>query len=155
MGEEASHRVFVEVREVGRVELFVVRNQEFLGDRLPEATVEHVLEARLDGRLRGRVFAEQLTRSAREIEVHQAVDELFFGELVDVLLEGKIDATAAVRDVAQLLHRADVLTGHALAQERLDFGVLEVEKVTRVVPREAVLFDGLAVATDLVVRLEE
>jgi hypothetical protein len=75
--------------------------------------------------------------------------------LVDVLLEGKVDPLAPVGDEALLLHRANVLSWHARAQPRFDVWVFEVEEVPRVVPDEAILFDGLAIAADLFIAIDD
>jgi hypothetical protein len=49
-------------------------------------------------------------------------------ELVDVLLEGKVDVAAAVGDEALLLDDADALARHALAQPRSISGCLKWKK---------------------------
>ena len=64
VGKEPPHRIAVERREVTRVELLVVGDEELLGDGPPEAGVEHLLEVPL-GRLR-RVFDD------RELDAAQA-----------------------------------------------------------------------------------
>ena len=71
---------------------------------------------------------------AREVEVVEAVDQLLLRELVDVLLERKVDLRALVVDERLLHDVEDALLGHALAQPRLDLRVLEVEEVPGVVP---------------------
>jgi hypothetical protein len=84
----------------------------------------------------------------------QALQELVERQLVDVLLEREVHHLAGVVDAAVLLHLEDALVAHAGHQLGLDLRVAEVEEVPRVVPHEAVLPDGLAVATHLPVGLE-
>src|SRR5690606_18529650 len=80
----------------------------------------------------------------------EALQELVLRQLVDVLLEWKVDIAAGVADLRDALDGADVLAGHPRAQPRFDRRVLEVEEVTRIVPHEPVAHDGPAVATGLV-----
>ena len=146
--EEPPHRVAVERTEVGRVELLVVGDEELFGDRFPEPCVEHSLEVRR--RCGGRVAR----REVREVEVVEAVDEVRLRQLVDVLLEGKVDRVALELDEGFLLDVPDILALHARTEPRLDLGVLEVEEVARVVPDEPFLLHRLAVAADRGVGLE-
>jgi hypothetical protein len=111
----------------------------------PKARVEHLLERRV----------RLLRRGAREVHVVQAVDELVLRELVDVLLKREVDERAVVVDEALASDGAHHLALHPLAQPGLDVRVLEVEEVARVVPDEAVLLHGLAVAADLLVALQD
>ena len=145
MREEPPHRVFVERAEVGRVQLLVVRNEEFLRDGAPEACIEHALEA---------VVRLLLARRDCEVEVVEAVDEVLLRELVDVLLEREVDGVAFEVDERLAVDLPDVLPRHVVAEPRLDLGVLEVEEVPGVVPDEPLLLHGLAVTADLRVAFE-
>jgi hypothetical protein len=74
---------------------------------------------------------------------------------MDVLLEGEVDPAALPPDAAVLGHLEDPLPLHPLDEVLLDLRMSEVEEVARVVPDEPVLNDGAAVASDLVVRVDE
>jgi hypothetical protein len=84
----------------------------------------------------------------------QALDELGLGELMDVLLERKVDERARVRDERTLLDHVHALAFHAGAEPRFYLRMLEMEEMARVVPDEPVLVDRLAVTADLRVRFE-
>jgi len=143
--KEPSHRVDVEAIEVRRVQLLVVRAQELVGDALAELLVEHRAE-------RARLAA----RDPRilEVEIGQALEELVERQLVDVLLERKVDVAPGVADERELLDRAHLLARHPGAQPCLDLRILEVEEVAAVVPDETVAHDRAAVAAGLGVALE-
>jgi hypothetical protein len=71
-------------------------------------------------------------------------------ELMDVTLKGKVDERAFVVD-ARLLHHATHAFGtDACDQLLFEVGVAKMEKMARVVPDEAVLPDGAAIAADVV-----
>ena len=92
---------------------------------------------------------------SREVQVMQAIDELVPGQLVDVLLKGKIDERAAVGNERALLHDPNLLVRHPGAEPGFDFGMLEVKEVTRIVPGKPGALDGLAVPADFRVGLED
>src|SRR5262249_32067676 len=71
------------------------------------------------------------------------------------LLEREVDVAASVADLRDALDGAHVLPRHARAQPLLDRRILEVKKVTRVVPHEAVPHDRAAVAAGLGFRLAD
>ena len=75
-------------------------------------------------------------------------------QLVDVLLERKVDVAPGVADRAALDDGANILAGHPRAQPGLDRRVLEVEEVARVVPDKAGLGDRPAVTAGLARGLE-
>src|SRR6185312_10617566 len=104
----AAHGVAIQLGEIAGVQLLVVRNQKLLGDGAPEPRVEHLLEVRL--RRRRLLWLISALRQASKIQVVKALDELVLRELVDVLLERKIDELAGVRDERLLLHDANALT---------------------------------------------
>jgi hypothetical protein len=145
VGKKPTHRVAVERRQVSRVELLVVRNEELLGDGAAKARVEH-LEVVL-GLLRH-------ARRAREIQVVQTVDDVLLWQLVDVLLKGEVDLSALEGHERLLLDAANVLPRHARAEPHFDVAILEVKEVARVVPHEAVLPHDLAVAADFRIAFE-
>src|SRR5690606_14240997 len=120
-------------------------DEEALADAAAEPAEQHLLER---ARRRRRVAPLVL-----EVERQQAVDEVVPLELVDVLLEREVDVAAAVADERPLLDRANLGARHPRAQPGLDLWVAEVEEVAGVVPHEAVLHDGPAVAARLRLRL--
>ncbi len=90
-----------------------------------------------------------------KVEVVEAVDEVFLRELVDVLLERKVDEAIGEEDAAVLLHDEHALIAHARDELALDLGMLEVEEVARVIPDETISDDRLAIAADLRLGLED
>ena len=141
-GEEAAHGIAVERVEVAGVEFLVVGDEELLGDATAKLAVEHVLEVGILG-----VGVAE--------EVVEAVDELLLGQLVDVLLEGEVHIAVAILylgmlPAAQQRGRVDMF-----ADELLHLGIAEMEEVAGVVPHEAILLDGLAIATDGTVGLDD
>ena len=153
MGEKPPHGVLVERGQVAGVEFLVVRDQKLLCDAAAKPRVEHLFEVRLFRRCAR--AARQSSGHVREVEVVQTLDELRLRELVNVLLERKIDLLSGVGNARALLDGADVLSFHPCTEPRFDFRVLEVEEVTRVVPGEAFSLDRLAIAADLVARFED
>ena len=141
-GEEAAHGIAVERVEVAGVEFLVVGDEELLGDATAKLAVEHILEVGILG-----VGVAE--------EVVEAVDELLLRQLVYILLEGEVDIAVAIlylRMLAAAQQRGGV---DMLTDELLHLGIAEMEEVAGVVPHEAILLDGLTIATDGSVGLDD
>ena len=142
IGEEAAHGIAVERVEVAGVELLVVGDEELLGDATAKLAVEHITEVGILG-----VGVAE--------EVVEAVDELLLRQLVDVLLEGEVHIAVAILYLGMLAAAQQRGRVDMLADELLHLGIAEMEEVAGVVPHEAILLDGLAIATDGTVGLDD
>src|SRR5258708_14728955 len=100
--EEPTHRVFVERSQIARVELLVVRDEKLLADGLPETRAEHLEKIRL----------RRALALAREVQIREAVDEVFLRQLVDVLLKWKIDQLSFERHERRALNPEHRLPDH-------------------------------------------
>ena len=141
-GEEAAHGIAIEGVEVAGVEFLVVGDEELLGDATAKLAVEHILEVG--------VLGVGVTE-----EVVEAVDELLLLQLVDVLLEGEVHIAVAILYLGMLAAAQQRGRVDMLADELLHLGIAEMEEVTGVVPHEAILLDGLTIATDGTIGLDD
>ena len=142
IGEEAAHGIAVEGVEVAGIELLIVGDEELLGDATAKLAVEHITEVGILG-----VGVAE--------EVVEAVDELLLRQLVNVLLEGEVHIAVAILYLGMLAAAQQRVRSDMLADELLHLGIAEMEEVAGVVPHEAILLDGLTIATDGTIGLDD
>lgn len=139
--EETPHGINIQTVEVGGVEFGIIGYQEFFCNPTAELSIEHLLEG---------VGRSTFGNSEKVIET---IDELLLLKLVDIHLKRKVDMLVLVQYLRMFLHSEHLVGGDMLHDIVAEFGMLEVEEVAGIVPDETILVDGLAVAANLFLSL--
>ena len=124
----------VQLVQVAGIELFVVGDEEFLGDGHAEFRIQHLLE------VGGRVHDPPIEQAA------QAVDELLLVQLADVELKGVVHIAAAVEDKGALVVVHFVPALEERGEPAPELLLAEMKKVARVVPDELPRVKGPAIS---------
>ncbi len=133
-GEEFAHGVALQFVEVAGVELFVIGDEELVGDAGAKFLADEALEG------------GGVVEAVGEIEVGEALHELVVRQLVDIVLERRVEIAVGIEHLGAFGDIAEFDPVEHLLDEGLGLVGVEVEEVSGDVPDEAGRVEGTAKA---------